>query len=284
MAHNIIPKSSNIYQELKEIGQTKKIVIFSGLPGVGKSLYIQEFQKIVSELEKPIDVIQWDVARKSFESDSISKDFPMGEGTVHNGVKIMAGLWLMDTISTWINANIDNSRILLIEAPLVGHRFVELVHKVDDDKLEEYLSGHKAVVVMPIPTKEVRATIEQARKDQVDENAKVWSGAKPSVMLMLWKMTCGIANEFGMDIDLSEQPPYSPGIYEFVFGEILKHRNFVPLMIDEIFDIPEQEESALHNDNGMKADDTLAIQYAEKVKEGFSDEDIDEIVNKWYLT
>lgn len=284
MSNNIIPKSSNIYLELKEIAESKKLVIFSGLPGVGKSLYIQEFQKIVNELKRPIDVIQWDVARKSFESEEIAKDFPMGEGTVHNGVKIMSGMWLMETIKKWNEANINNDRILLIEAPLVGHRFVELVHKTTDESLETFLSSDKCVVVMPIPTKEVRTAIEDARRQQVDENAKVWSGAKPSVMLMLWKMTCGIANEFGMDIEMDGQPPYSSGIYEYVFAEILKHRNFVPIIIDEIFEVPEQDESQLHNYDSLKANKADAIKFAQRVKALYNDNEIDQIVNSWYKT
>ena len=101
---------------------------------------------------------------------------------------------------------------------------------------------------------------------------------------MLWKMTCGIANEFGMDIDMEGQPPYSAGIYEYVFAEILKHRNFIPLIIDEIFKVPEQDESELHNDGGLKADKETALKYAATVKNEYSDERIDNIVSKWYLT
>ena len=281
---NIIPQTSEIYKELQEIANNNKLVVFSGLPGVGKSLYIQEFQKIVREQGKEIDVIQWDVARKSFESDEIAKHFPMGNGTVHDGVKIMSGLWLIDTLEEWILKDNDNDRILLIEAPLVGHRFVELIHPSENETIEAFLSSEKTVVVMPIPTKQVRRKIEEERERQVSEDAKVWSGAKPSVMLMLWKMTCGIANEFGMDINMEGQPPYSPGIYEYVFAEILKHRNFEPLIIDEIFEVPDQEESELHSNFGLKADNETAEKYAQLVKENYSDERIETIVSKWYLT
>ena len=284
MSTQIIPESSEIFQSLLEIAKTRKVVIFSGLPGVGKSLYIQEFQKIIKGLEKKIDVIQWDVARKSFESEEIAKHFPMGEGTVHDGVKIMSGLWLIDVLKNWIESNESNDKVLLIEAPLVGHRFVELVHKNGDQMVEDFLASEKSIVVMPIPTKEVREKIELERKRQVSEDAKVWSGAKPSVMLMLWKMTCGIANKFGMDIDMSGQPPYSPGIYEYVFAEILKHRHFEPLIIDEIFQVPEQDESELHSLESLKADQKEALLYAERVKENYTDKQIDDIVQRWYLT
>jgi len=281
---NIIPESSKTYKVLLEIAKNKKLVIFSGLPGVGKSLYIQEFQKIVHKLEVEIDVIQWDVARKSFESDEIAFHFPMGNGTVHDGVKIMSGLWLLDTLSKWLQENRNNDKILLIEAPLVGHRFVELIHPIENTELESFLSSDQSVVIMPIPSQDVREKIEEERTRQVSEDAKVWSGAKPSVMLMLWKMTCGIANEFGMDINMEEQPPYSARTYEFVFTKILKHRNFVPLIIDEVFKVPAQDETELHTESGLKASKEEANKYVMVVKKDYSDEKIKSIVNKWYLT
>jgi len=41
----------------------------------------------------------------------------MGDGTVHNGLKLIAGQWLMDEIDIWSEQYLDTQRILLIEAP-----------------------------------------------------------------------------------------------------------------------------------------------------------------------
>lgn len=284
LLHNIIPTSSPVFQKLKTVAASSQIVIFSGLPGVGKSLYIREFQLIAKSLEKPVDVIQWDVARKAFETDYISEHFPMGEGTVHNGLKVIAGKWLIDEIELWIEEHADSDRILLIEAPLVGHRFIELVKLNPDTEIESILSADTTKVIMPIPTAEVRQKIEAERARQVSEDAKVWSGAKPSVMLLLWKMTCGIANEFGKNIDMSGQPPYSAEIYEYVFGKILKHRNFVPLIIDEVYEVPEQDESSLHADDSIQADAETADHYGKLIIENYSECQINEIVDNWYNT
>ena len=103
-------------------------------------------------------------------------------------------------------------------------------------------------------------------------------------MLMLWKMTCEIANEFGMDIDVSGQPDYNPDVYEYVYGEILKHRHFEPLIIDEVFEVPKQDESALHSGDSISADEETANHYAMMIKEGMKDEEIDEVVSKWHMT
>ena len=101
---------------------------------------------------------------------------------------------------------------------------------------------------------------------------------------MLWKMTCGIANEFGRDIDMAGQPPYSPEVYEFVFGQILKHRHFVPLIIDEVYDVPEQDEDSLHADDSVKADPQTADHYGKLIIENYSETQIDKIVDNWYNT
>ena len=175
-------------------------------------------------------------------------------------------------------------RILLVEAPLVGHRFIELVTRNSDSELEAVLSSTTTKVVMPIPSKQVREKIEEDRARQVDESAKVWLGAKPSVMLMLWKMTCEIANEFGKQIDLSGQPPYDPDIYEFVFGHILKHRNFVSLKIDEVFSVPEESEAALHSTDSIVADSETADHYGQIVIDNYTEKQLDNITANWYKT
>ncbi len=282
--NNIIPTSSPLFSLLDEVASSTQVVVFSGLPGVGKSLYINEFKLIAKSKERPLDIIQWDVARKAFETPYIMEHFPMGAGTVHDGLKLMAGQWLMDELDLWLEAHGGTDRMLLIEAPLVGHRFVELAKQNEDAELEKFLSSDHMKVLVPIPSKEVRKKIEAERIRQVDEEAKVWSGAKPSVMLMLWKMTCGIANEMGREIDLSSQPEYDPEVYNFVYGNILKHRHFVPLEIEEVFQVPEQDEAVLHDNNSMTADAETADHYAMMIKDKYTDEGITELVSKWYLS
>jgi len=284
LLNNIIPVSSPVFQQLEAVAESTEVVIFSGLPGVGKSLYIREFRLIAKSLDKELDVIQWDLARKAFETEAILEHFPMGDGQVHNGLKLIAGKWLEDELKLWLEQYHNSGRILLIEAPLVGHRFIELVKQNSDAELEAILSSEKTKVVVPIPTKKVREKIEVERARQVAEDAKVWIGAKPSVMLMLWKMTCGIANEFGMDIDLTEQPPYNPAIYEYVFSEILKHRHFIPLIVDEVFEVPSQDESALHSTDSLTADIETADHYGQLIRENYSDKNIEELTSRWYLS
>lgn len=281
---NVIPTSSPLFKQLEQVAESTQVVVFSGLPGVGKSLYINEFQLIAKSKGLPVDVIQWDVARKAFETAYVLEHFPMGEGTVHDGLKLMAGLWLLDELELWLENYRGSDRILLIEAPLVGHRFVELAKENKDAELEEFCASDKFKVIVPIPSKGVRQKIEAERMRQVSEDAKVWSGAKPSVMLMLWKLTCGIANEMGKNVDMSGQPDYDPDIYEFVYGRILKKRHFVPLVISEVFEVPVQDEAALHKVDSIVADVETANHYGKMIAENYNSELIESIVANWYIT
>ncbi len=282
---SVIPEASSVYQALTNAAKTAKAVIFSGLPGVGKSLYINQFQIIAAAAGKKVTVIQWDIARKSFETKEIATRFPMGPGIVHNGVKLSIGKWLIDTVKTWLVNHPTNTDLLLIEAPLVGHRFIELATIQADEALESFFNSKAFQILVPIPSKKVRLKIEADRSAQVAEDAKVWTGAKPSVMLMLWKMICGIANEFGRNIPMEGQPAYDPEVYAFVFGKILQHRHFTPLEIDEIYPISIENEADLHNTGSLAASDQVANEYAELIAAQYPNlADIDAVVDDWYLT
>ena len=77
----------------------------------------------------------------------------------------------------------------------------------------------------------------------------------------------------------------SPYIYKFVFGEILKHRQFKALYIDEILDVAINNEKELHKCGSIQADSKTANQYALMVmNEHETNESIDAIVNDWYKT
>lgn len=279
---SIIPKSSPVFQTLKKVALSAKGVVFSGLPGVGKSLYINQFKSIAATEGRKITTIQWDIARKAFETPMISERFPMGAGTVHDGLKLSVGAWLLAMIKDWL-ATAKKEALLLIEAPLVGHRFIEIAQIQEDQTLEQFFKSEAFQVICPIPSKEVRAKIEADRVAQISEDAKVWTGAKPSVMLMLWKMICGIANEFGRNIPMDGQPPYDPEVCEFVFGKVLKHRHFIPLHVDEVFKVAILDEADLHKTGSLKADAATANVFAKTIMEIHpTDETITEIVEGWY--
>ncbi|MBT8189352.1 MAG: hypothetical protein KJO29_02895 [Bacteroidia bacterium] len=279
---SIIPESSPVHKQLHLLARDARIVIFSGLPGIGKSLYINEFYSLAIQEKREVTVIQWDVARKAFETEKIMERYPMGDGTVHNGMKLLAGAFIRDKILKWSEES-RKEDLLLIEAPLVGHRFIEVAELSDDPELEEILADESCSIIVPIPSKKVRKLIEEERARQVDEDAKVWMGAKPSVMIMLWRMVYNIALEFGYDAPADDNPEYDPEVIEFVFRQICKHRHFVPLHIDEVFTVPEQSESELHKLESVVASKEEAESYFDTVSEAYPhDEMIDQRVEAWY--
>jgi len=281
----MIPKDSKIYQTLEELVLSSSVLVISGLPGVGKSLYVNQALVIAKKKYKATSVIQWDVARKAFETDELSQLFPMGDGVVHNGVKLSAGLWLINVVSDWIKNHNPESDFLLIEAPLVGHRFIELMQIQKDDDIESFMASDSMKVVVPIPSIEVRIKIEADRKAQVEEEASSWMGAKPSVMLLIWKELCELANDLGKDIDVDSQPPYDPKIYEFVFQRVLKNRHFIPLFINEIYELTIRDENELHDTDSLVASPETAKSIALKIVSQFLDlNQIDTVVEHWYKT
>jgi len=285
LQEGLISATSKVYQTLDKAAEEAKVVVFSGLPGVGKSLYINQFKTMARHRGRVVTIIQWDIARKAFETATILDRFPMGDGVIHNGVKLSVGAWLIDQIKQWLVKQQGTNHLLLIEAPLVGHRFIELAKVQQDRALESFLKSAAFQVIVPIPSKKVRAKIEEDRRAQIEEDAQNWIGAKPSVMLMLWKMICGIANEMGRNISMDGQPDYDPEVYEFVFSQVLKHRHFIPLIVDEIFKVDILDEKELHDTGSLFASDDLANYYCDQMKALHpSDHSIDEIVNRWYIT
>jgi len=281
----MIPQESEVYLQLKGLVSSSSILVISGLPGVGKSLYVNQVIEIARLKQKNIAVIQWDVARKAFESKECAELFPMGDGVVHNGVKLCAGFWLTEVVADWIrNHDVEND-FLVIEAPLVGHRFIEIMQVQEDSDIESFLASEKMKVLVPIPSREVRMKIEEARMVQVDEGAQSWMGAKPSVMLLIWKELCELANDLGKNIDVSGQPPYDPEVYKFVFQRVLQNRHFVPIIIDEIFEINVQDEKELHDTGSLMPNLTTANSIGEQIKVLYPDlSQIDLLVNNWYKT
>ena len=190
----MIPVNDPINLQLQELSKRSKIIVFVGLPGTGKSLFINHFHHIAKSNGQQVQVIQWDVARKEFEKGDLKSFFPTEAGQVHPGVRLSAGQWLLSYLKSWSQRKlVDKQNILLIEAPLVGNRFSELCHIQEDIKLEKVLQSEIIQFVLAVPSEHVRKKIEADRIKQISETAKIWSGAKPSVMIQLWKDTLSLS-------------------------------------------------------------------------------------------
>ena len=57
MTNVIIPKNSHLYQTFKEAAQKRRIVLFAGLPGVGKSLFVQQMALLAHEMGRVVQLL-----------------------------------------------------------------------------------------------------------------------------------------------------------------------------------------------------------------------------------
>ncbi len=279
----IIPRNHPFDPLFRKLASGSRIVIISGLPGVGKSLYVNEFYRIAENEGKNVTVIQWDIARKSFETPENLRLFPMIDGEVHAGFKLMVGKWLLDFIERWLSVSSPESGLLLIEAPLVGHRMVEVVSKNIPASIAAVMESRLTTVVVPIPTTEVRQRIEHARSRDVDDDAVDWKGAKPSVLLKIWQDVYRIGVKMGYRTQLAENS-YDPGLYEFVFRQVCRHRKMVPILVKDAFEVQMDSEDALHKLESAVPDKVEVGLLRDWVLRTYSDEEImKSITDMWHL-
>ena len=102
-------------------------------------------------------------------------------------------------------------------------------------------------------------------------------------MQMLWEQTCKIAVELGKDLNGSIA--YDPEVYSFVFAHVLKHRNFHPLIINELFDVKKHGDQGLHSLESLVANTDEANAFGTQIMKAYPDSKaIDALTKNWYNT
>jgi hypothetical protein len=230
----VIPISSQLYQLLKELAQTRRMVFITGLPGAGKSLLIQQLALIAKGLGRQVHLLQYNVARESFESGPNILKYPEVEGVTAPAIRKALGLWARTAVDQWHHQHPEPTNLLIGELPLIGNRFIELV-EVHDDAIESILSGQQAQFVVPVPSWEVREVIEATRArtiaDPQHEREKL--DAPPNVLQALWEEVNSLAREIRLT-KTNPQTPYNPYIYGGVYQALLQHRHARLLLIDQV--------------------------------------------------
>jgi signal recognition particle GTPase len=72
----VVGSRSDFDAALASMARTHRMVFFSGLPGVGKSLFIRELARVAHAMGRNVHVLQWDVVRPAFESRAILARYP----------------------------------------------------------------------------------------------------------------------------------------------------------------------------------------------------------------
>src|SRR5688500_10788549 len=112
-AELLLPRDSAIFEALDAAASERRCVFLAGLPGVGKSLLLQQLTILAAERGRLVHRLQWDVARGAFEPPEILRRYPEVDGGSHPAIRRAVGLWARDAVARWNRANADQRHLLL---------------------------------------------------------------------------------------------------------------------------------------------------------------------------
>ena len=235
----ILPSDWPVRQTLERLVAGGRILMLAGLPGVGKSLLVQQIACMAQRRGRPVFLLQWDVARGAFETPPILARYPEADGFTHAAIKRAAGLWSRGAVLRWHRTTAAPA-LLLAETPLVGGRLMELAAPRLDEA-EPLLASEAVQFLLPVPTSEVRAVIEAARERSIKapRHDRERGDAPPNVLRSLWE---DVYRE-GLAASAVAMPPpgaipYDPAAYRSVYLTWLRHRRVAVLEMDRLVSGP----------------------------------------------
>ena len=236
MPENILPPDSAIRARFADLIAEADRVFFAGLPGVGKSLLLQQMTLMASASGREVTLLQWDVLRQPFETPR----YPLQNGATHPLVIQAAGTWLRAALPTL------DCDLLIGELPLVGGRLMELARRMDD-AAETLLRDARTQFVIPAPSREVRAVIESRRAQTIaaPQHKSEADDAPPNVLRALWQDLRTLAHELQL-ADAPTDESYAPELYAAVYLHLLRHRHARVLPVDAL--LPATESVYAHTD------------------------------------
>jgi len=282
-ARSILPAGSFAHRVLSEAVRNCKAVFFAGLPGVGKSLLLQQTALLSHAAGRPLHLLQWDVARQGFETPEILARYPEVQGTTHAAIRRAAGLWVRGAVANWAAAHAGDDALLLGEAPFVGHRLIELARR-EADAAESFLAARGTLFIIPAPTLAVRQGIEAAREREIlqPRHAREAANAPPNVLTLLMQELRAAGAALGVPGARSEGG-YDPDVYTAVYAKLLEHRHSRPLVIDECWPVVaspyelDTDAVELHPSPAEAADALARVELLGAVE-------LERAVRQWYLS
>ncbi len=229
MAELILTPASPVHQTFAGLIDRAERVFFAGLPGVGKSLLLQQLTLMAQSAGRQAHLLQWDTARQVFETPK----YPLRHGATHPMVIKAVGLWLRQALVDWNKTHPKPDSLLIGEAPLIGGRLMEIVRPQADDA-EAMLKAEGTQFVVPVPSKAVRKIIEASRERTIarPQHENETRDAPPDLLRALWQDLHDIAVRLRLTPARSGTVPYSPQIYAAVYRHLLQHRHVQILTVD----------------------------------------------------
>ncbi|MGH2403309.1 MAG: hypothetical protein ACRDGN_02490 [bacterium] len=234
-----------LFDQLQDLAR-RRMVFFAGLPGTGKSLLTHQLAHLAHARGRVVHLLQWDVARPAIEASDAGTRYPQRDGVSHGLIRMAAGLWARAAVVEW--AAHGPEHLLIGETPCVGHRFIELARRADDEA-EPLLSASECRFVIPVPSREVREFLEAERERRMTRplHAQEREDAPPQVLRALWGALVRVAETLGIASGAPTAPggslpahdpaagvPYDPRMYQRVYQAVLKHRHTDIVALDTI--------------------------------------------------
>ena len=278
----ILRNGSALLDDLARVARDDRCVFFAGLPGVGKTLLVQQLARLAHSFGRRVHLLQWDVARLAFETPELLSRYPEVDGVTHAALRKAVGVWVRDAVQLWDHSYSGASDLLIGETPLVGSRMIELV-RIQDDAAERLLQNARTEFLVPVPSRRVRAAIEEARTREMERpsHAREVANAPLGVLRAQWGQVLEAAAL--LDIaPLEGRTDYEPGLYAAVYRRLLRHRHHRVLFIDDVLD-PHGSAYALEipvrSELRPGADD---VWHAIAIVEDLPADQLDAEVRRWY--
>ncbi len=210
------------------------MVFLAGLPGTGKSFFVHRLAVLAHEAGRPVHLLQWDVARPVFEATDLGRRYPMAAGITHPVIRKAAGMWARDALVRWAQRHPNPVDLLIGETPLVGHRFIELARRADD-AAEALLAAPACLFLLPVPSGEVRRSLEAERGRRMAQpvTGREREDASTDVLRGLWEELAGVARR----LDVLPYPAplsYDPAVYERVYRHVLRYRRTEGIAVERL--------------------------------------------------
>ena len=219
----LVQRDPALHERLTRLGREARMVVVAGLPGTGKSLVIHQLAHLAAATERSVHVLQWDVARPVFEDSAAGRRYPVVDGVTHPMIRAAVGLWARGAIAAWPERHRSTADLLVVEAPLVGRRLIELAWPAGDEA-ERYLDAAWCRFVVAVPSAEVRRHVEvqRERRAACARHPREREDAPPHVLRELWGQVVTAAHALG--IATARDVPYDPLAYRRVYETVLRHR------------------------------------------------------------
>ena len=258
------------------------MVFMAGLPGVGKSLLIQQLALLATQAGRVVHTVQWDVSRSVFETPAIQQRYPEIDGVTHAAIRKAVGLWSRDAILQWHKTHPGPEHLLIGEVPLIGNRLIELVAP-HDDEVEVLLRGGGSLFVVPVPSWEVREVIERSRERTIAEpqHEKERWDASPDVLRALWRDVNMLARRINLT-KAAENAPYNPYIYGGVYGALLRHRPHQLILIEDVLRPAKSVYDLQVVSSQLQADPETVSAVIAHVEQEYTPAELDELVENWH--